>query len=207
MTKEQYIEELTLLLQGISQDEIESAIIYIEEYFDEVEDVDLVITQLGTPQKFSESIIGNTDNDSNQESTSSKNEDYQEADTTSQNATAKKSNRNLWLIILGVVTAPVSIPLLIAVLVLVLSLLLIVLCLMFAVMCLGFGGIVFILASFRVMLSAPLEAITIIFGGLALMGLSMMSFVFLYKLFTRFMELLSSGVQSLRKKDNYIRIK
>lgn len=64
MSKEQYIEELKKLLEGLDSKEIEDAVRYCEEYFDEacsngVEDVE---NDLGTPQQFAQKIKNETTN-------------------------------------------------------------------------------------------------------------------------------------------------
>lgn len=64
MNKEQYIEELKKLLEGLDPKEIEDAVRYCEEYFDEacsngVEDVE---KDLGTPQQFAQKIKNETTN-------------------------------------------------------------------------------------------------------------------------------------------------
>lgn len=70
MLREDYIKELRSRLQGLDEDEIKDAISYCEEYFDEAENPDTVLADLGTPAKFAsqikaESAFKTTQNPSN----------------------------------------------------------------------------------------------------------------------------------------------
>lgn len=56
MLREEYIKELKHRLQGIDEEEIKDAISYCEEYFDEAENPDHVVEDLGTPAKFASQI-------------------------------------------------------------------------------------------------------------------------------------------------------
>lgn len=56
MLREEYIKELKHRLQGIDEDELKDAISYCEEYFDEAENPENVLEDLGTPAKFASQI-------------------------------------------------------------------------------------------------------------------------------------------------------
>ncbi len=58
MTKQQYIDELRLRLKGLTQEEIDDAVAYCEEYFDEVGigNKQQAIDGLGSPFKFAAQI-------------------------------------------------------------------------------------------------------------------------------------------------------
>ena len=58
MSKQQYLEELRVRLKGLSQDEIEDALSYCEEYFDDAGEGNeqQVIADLGSPYKFAAQI-------------------------------------------------------------------------------------------------------------------------------------------------------
>ena len=58
MSKQQYLEELRVRLKGLSQDEIEDALSYREEYFDDAGEGNeqQVIADLGSPYKFAAQI-------------------------------------------------------------------------------------------------------------------------------------------------------
>lgn len=88
MTKEIYLETLRSLLKGKPEDEIEAAMVYCEEYIDEVKDMNVVLKELGTPKQFAKNVSGPITHD----------------------------NKNLWVIILAILSAPLSIPLILALL-------------------------------------------------------------------------------------------
>jgi len=52
MLREEYIKELRSRLRGLNESEIEDAITYCEEYFNEAESEEKAIEDLGTPAKF-----------------------------------------------------------------------------------------------------------------------------------------------------------
>lgn len=56
MCREEYIKELRMRLAGLPQAEIEDAVSYCEEYFQEAEDEHKVMEGLGTPAKFAAQI-------------------------------------------------------------------------------------------------------------------------------------------------------
>lgn len=56
MRKEDYIAELKSRLRGVEQSDIEDAVAYCEEYFDEAEDEEQAIKELGSPAKFAAQI-------------------------------------------------------------------------------------------------------------------------------------------------------
>ncbi len=183
MNKETYIEELKIILTGKPTEEIESAIIYVEEFFDEVMDDQMVIAQLGSPQKFAESIFGEG-NLFNKEKAEKK----------------KQSNKNLLIIVLGILSAPISIPLLLTVAALVLTLIILAFSALIVVLSGGFAGTVLLVSSIRVFTGYPQHALTLVFAGIALIGFSLMLTVTLFKGFTRIMEGLSRKVNSKVRK-------
>lgn len=102
MTKETYIKQLRGLLKGLPEDEIESAVIYCEEFYEEAESDAEAYRQLGSPASFSRNVIGNSI-----------------GKVIEKEAPNKKSNaKNWWLLILGILSLPISLPLLIVVFVL-----------------------------------------------------------------------------------------
>lgn len=111
MCKEEYIQELRRKLSSLPKDEIEEAILYVSEYFDEAGEgnEEAVIHDLGTPAKFASQIIA----------------DYEikTAQLMKYHATGKTSQENkkpwnsVFKVLLGILSLPLSIPLAIAVLI------------------------------------------------------------------------------------------
>lgn len=56
MTRETYINELRIHLRGLQESDIEDAVAYCEEYFNEAEDEEQAIKDLGSPVKFAAQI-------------------------------------------------------------------------------------------------------------------------------------------------------
>lgn len=128
MNKEQYIETLKKLLKGLPQEEIDDAIVYCEEYFAESESEAEAIKQLGEPNAFAKNIIGNSIEKSMR----------QEQPPNQSNRSQRKSSRNLpWMIILGILSLPLSLPLAIVAI----TLIFVFLVLLFVFMVIAFAGI------------------------------------------------------------------
>ncbi len=96
MNKAEYLAELRHHLKRLPKSEIESAIKFYEEYFNDagVQNEQRVVAELGTPSKLAAKIIG----------------EYAVSDTA-----AKKTGSTIWLVILSVFAAPIALPIAIAV--------------------------------------------------------------------------------------------
>ena len=101
MNRTQYIEELKIRLQGLDQKEIDDAIAYCNEYFDDAgkENEEEVIAELGSPYKFAAQM---------------------KADCAAQRQQRKEDSNHPWksfiAIIMGILALPLAFPLLIAIL-------------------------------------------------------------------------------------------
>lgn len=97
MNRNEFIDMLRKELSKLPQEEIDAAVEYYEEYFDEVgpEREDELIQELGSPKKIAAQIKSEyTARKLDEESVS----------------TAKKGVSAIWLVILGICSAPVSVP-------------------------------------------------------------------------------------------------
>lgn len=105
MSKQQYLEELRVRLKGLSQDEIEDALSYCEEYFDDAGEgrCNRIIADLGSPYKFAAQI--RADAEIRRHNTTFAND---------QNTTKKSSLKSIIAIILGICALPIALPLLLA---------------------------------------------------------------------------------------------
>lgn len=57
MTREEYLAELKLKLSSLNQDELNEAMQYYSDYFDEANDDEKVMTELGSPEELSKVIV------------------------------------------------------------------------------------------------------------------------------------------------------
>ena len=57
MTREEYLAELKLKLSSLSQDELNEAMQYYSDYFDEANDDEKVMAELGSPEELSKVIV------------------------------------------------------------------------------------------------------------------------------------------------------
>ena len=101
MKRREFIEKLRSELSRLPQEEIEAAVEYYEEYFDDAgrENEKEVLQQLGSPKKVAAQI---------------KSEYAMKLFDEEETPTVKKGISAVWYVILGICSAPVSIPLAIA---------------------------------------------------------------------------------------------
>ncbi|MDD1505620.1 DUF1700 domain-containing protein [Lysinibacillus sp. CNPSo 3705] len=132
MNRASYLKKLRGKLQRLPAHEIDAALAYYEEYFDEAgeENEQRVIQQLGSPSHVASQILA----------------DYALKDLEATSTSTKKNVSAMWLIILAILSAPLSLPLLVVAIALIFS----------------FGAVIFsvIIAIFATVLS-------IFFGGIA----------------------------------------
>lgn len=90
MNKQEYLDQLRKKLKGFEEEEVKSALVYCEEYFEEAQDEQQVMQDLGTPSKFvaqlkAESIISKKEK--------------------------QGSFHSIWILILGICSLPITVPL------------------------------------------------------------------------------------------------
>lgn len=115
MNKEKYIARLRKLLRSLPEEEIESAVDYVAEYFEEAtkENFEQAYNDLGSPQKFAAQVKADYAIRQNKE------EQQGETAVKSRPVSKKKSHGSGWIILLGILSLPLSLPLLACVVVLI----------------------------------------------------------------------------------------
>lgn len=175
MNKEQYIDELKQRLKGLDANDIEDAINYCEEYFDEAGagNEQEVIKDLGTPTKFAAQIRA----ESTIRRTARKTRE------SSRMTTANSSLRNLGIILVGICALPIALPLLIALAALVFALIITLLALAFAGI-LAFIGILIgsipLIISGFLNFSNPGDAFIAIGSGCLSSGIAILVLILIY---------------------------
>ena len=99
MNKQQYLDELKVRLKGLSQEEIDQAIQYCEEYFDDagVGHEQEVIQELGSPFKFAAQMKADS-------------EIKRQQATPKQKQKQDSSIKTIVLLILGICALPIAVP-------------------------------------------------------------------------------------------------
>lgn len=140
MTKETYLNQLRHKLKKLPEEEIEAAIEYYTEYFDEAgeENSQSVIDELGSPASVASKILA----------------DFAVKDLTNHPNSAKKGLSAVWLIVLAIFASPIAIPLLIGIFALVFGLIV--------------TGAAFALSFFAFIFSLIVGGIASIIGGFAI---------------------------------------
>jgi len=156
MNRKEFISELKVKLSKLPKEEIDNAVEYYEEYFDEAgtENEEKAIKEVGSPSKIASQIIANF------------------------TLKSKKDMSVLWLVILAIFAAPIAFPLAITAVVLAFAFIIVVFSLVFsfgvAGIALMVGGVFSVLLSFIVLIQHLPTAIFIAGSGLLCIGVGML---------------------------------
>ncbi|MBG9452793.1 hypothetical protein ABE61_01495 [Lysinibacillus sphaericus] len=170
MNRASYLKKLRGKLQRLPAHEVNAALAYYEEYFDEAgeENEQRVIQQLGSPSHVASQIMA----------------DYAlkdlEATSTSNSTSTKKNMSAIWLIILAIITAPLSLPLLVVAIALIFSFGAVIFSIIIAIIAtmLGifFGGIVALISGFFILTQHWQTALLFMGVGFIVTGLGILLF-------------------------------
>ena len=170
MNKKEYVYHLKSRLRDLPQEEINNALTYVEELFDEagVENEQQVINDLGSPAKFAAKIKADFLTNENLGAT-----EYQRP--------MKKRNgwKTLGIIILGILALPIGLPLALVFLVLIFVAILLFFIAIFVLATIVFASIIAIFTLFRAGIAAFAisSANALVAIGMSIMGLSLVIFL------------------------------
>ena len=162
MNRDDYIEILNDRLKGLPQNEIDEAIRYVQEYFDEAgeENFHQAMDELGSPYRFANQI---------------------KADVVTKREHAKKNQRvegtkrsnssTLWIIILGILSLPLSLPLVATVFGLLMALFGVLFAFLVSGGALLFAGIIVLVYSLSKIFILPLAGASALAVSLVIIGL------------------------------------
>lgn len=176
MNRDEYIKQLRIRLSSLDQEEINSAISFYEEYFDEagVENEQKVMEEMGNPTKLAaqikaESIIKNYNNPS------------QTMYKPHNDISSKDSMKKIWIIVLGILASPIALPLGLALVILLFSLALVILCFIFVafllVVCFVIVAIVCFIKAIFISVPSPENALLNFGVAITSIGISILGFI------------------------------
>ena len=141
MSKETYLKQLELKLKRMPGYEVEDALEYYNEYFDEAgaENTQQVIKELGSPAQVASKILA----------------DYAIKDLDEHPGSTKKGLLAIWIIILGIFAAPIALPIMLAVVAVIFA---------FVLLC---GSLV--IAAIAILFSLILGGVGSLIGGVAVL--------------------------------------
>lgn len=166
MDKAGYLKSLRSRLHRLPVHEIDAALIYYEEYFDEAgeENEQQVIQQLGPPSQVAAQILA----------------DLAIKDLDATPTSTKKNMSAMWLIILAILSAPLSLPLLAVAIALIFSAGAVVFSFVIAIVAtvggVLFGGLVSLVSGFFILTDHWPTALLFIGIGLAITGFGVLIF-------------------------------
>ncbi|OEC01881.1 hypothetical protein GY31_10940 [Lysinibacillus sphaericus] len=166
MDRESYLKKLRGKLRRLPAHELNAALVYYEEYFDEagVENEQQVIQQLGSPSVVASQIMA----------------DFALKDLDATPASTKKNMTAIWLIILAILSAPLSLPLLAVAVALIISVGAVIFSFVIAivamVLSIFFGGIIALISGVLVLTEHWPTALLFIGIGLVVTGLGVLLF-------------------------------
>ena len=169
MNRDDYIEILSDRLKGLPQNEIDEAIRYVQEYFDEAgeENFHQAMDELGSPYRFANQIKADVVTKREYSRSNHK------------NVGEKKSNSStLWIILLGILSLPLSLPLVATVFGLLMALFGILFAFLVSGGALLFAGIVVLVYSISKLFILPLAGVSALAIALMIIGVGLIMISF-----------------------------
>jgi len=166
MNRASYLKKLRGKLQRLPAHEIDTALAYYEEYFDEAgeENEQRVIQQLGSPSYVASQIMA----------------DYALKDVEATSTSTKKNMSAIWLIILAILSAPLSLPLLAVAIALIFSfgavIFSVIIAIIATVLGICLGGIVALISGFFILTQHWPTALLFMGVGFIVTGLGILLF-------------------------------
>ena len=166
MNRASFLKKLRGKLHRLPAHEIDAALAYYEEYFDEAgEENELkVIHQLGSPSHVASQIMA----------------DYALKDLEATSTSTKKNMSAIWIIILAILSAPLSLPLLAVAIALIFSfgavIFSVIIAIIATVLSIFFGGIVALISGFFILTQHWPTAILFMGVGFIVTGLGILLF-------------------------------
>lgn len=191
MNKQEFIKQLKIKLKNLPQDELDNAIEYYNEYFEDanIDDNVDVTKELGTPSQIASQLFA----------------DYAVKDKPSKNNIS-----SIWFIILAIFAAPIALPLTFAAIIIIGSLafagFMLIAALGITVLAMVFTGVVVFISSFSIISKTFAGALLIMGIGCALAGISILCVNVILSLFNWFIKLIvklaNSIIMRFSKKSN-----
>ncbi|WP_042275311.1 DUF1700 domain-containing protein [[Clostridium] dakarense] len=192
MNKNQFIEELRNKLKMLPESEIDNAISYYIEYFEDASignDVD-VVSEFGSPSSIASQILA----------------DYAVKDNKESKKFGKSGISSIWFIVLAILASPIALPLAFAMIILLFVPVIIVAALTFAFIvttgALIFSGFATFIAGISVILSDLSTTILFVGAGIVLIGIGLLFLVMVLFLSSKSIKLISSIFSKLLNKFN-----
>ncbi|MFJ7696903.1 DUF1700 domain-containing protein [Lysinibacillus fusiformis] len=173
MDRASYLKKLRGKLRRLPTQELDAALAYYEEYFEEAgeNNEQQVISELGSPSHVASQILADFA--------------LKDLENTSEKST-KKNMTAIWLIILAILSAPLSLPLLATAIALILSFGAVIISLIFAIgagiLSIFIGGIAALISGFFILTEDWPTALLFMGAGLIITGLSVLLFPFVARL-------------------------
>jgi len=172
MNRASFLKKLRGKLQRLPAHEIDAALAYYEEYFDEAgeENEQRVIQQLGSPSHVASQIMADYAL-----------KDLEATSTSNSNSTSTKKNMSaIWLIILAIISAPLSLPLLVVAIALIFSfgavIFSVIIAIIATVLGIFFGGIAALISGFFILTQDWPTALLFMGVGFIVTGLGILLF-------------------------------
>lgn len=187
MNREKFILELKNRLSKLPKDELEAAIGYYEEYFDEAgpENELRVIQELGSPAVIAKQMMA----------------DFAIKNASDEAPSPKNGVWTIWVVLLAILASPIALPLAFACIMLVFAGIMVIGSLIFAggvlVISLLGSGILVIGISFRILWIEPLTALFALGIALVLIGFGILAIILVYGLVGKLIPLIVKGISKL----------
>lgn len=187
MNRGEFITELRSRLARLPYEELESAVGYYEEYFEEagVENEERVLQELGSPFQIARQIMA----------------DFAIKESEIKPPSPKKGVWTIWVIVLAILASPIALPLGIVCLTMLFTGVILIGTFIFVggILVITFltTGIGIFALTFRILFVDPLSALFSLGVSLVLIGLGLLSVILVYALIGKVIPLMVKGISSL----------
>lgn len=185
MSRVEFINELRTKLQRLPQEEIDAAIEYYEEYFEDAgpEHEEEIIRGLGSPTQIARQIIG---------------DHALKAVVEEKHISPKKSLSTLWIVLLAIFASPIALPLAFAFVAVVFALIVamgaIVLAMGITVVAVGISFVIAIISSFITLFIHPATGLVLIGLSLTLGGIGLLLGLLMHTIIKKGVPKVTKGV-------------
>lgn len=190
MSRGEFIIELRNKLARLPHEELEAAVGYYEEYFQEagVDNEDRVLQELGSPSQIAKQIMA----------------DFAIKESEREPSSPQKGVWTIWLIVLAILASPIALPLGIVCMTMILVGFILIGTFIFVggILVITFltTGIGIFLLTFKILFIEPISALFSLGVSLVLMGFGILSILLVYGLVGKVIPLMVKGISDLFKR-------
>ena len=191
MNRDDYIEILRDRLKGLPENEIQEAVRFVEEYFEEAgeDNFHQAMDELGSPYRFANQIKADVVSKT----------DYSNTKHT-EKSTYKENRNSLWIIIIGILSLPLSFPLVLTMIALIFAAFVTIFAFIIAGGSFLFAGVVTLIYGLTRFAIAPMLGFNVLAIAFIILGIGLMLLSFFIWAANRLLPAVVKGLSNLFQK-------